>query len=839
MKKLVFLLFGMQLFFSAILFAQNIKVITPTNGNVKIAPEVIKNIVQQNFQLLKLKNNWVKIFYTKDSTNFIIAKLSRFSYSASFLLIKYDGNSVSIQDSNYHPQTVDFGHSTQNNKLQKTATTYDFLFDTPGDTITSVNAVNNVSTYATNQNYKVHTLLYSSDNINNVENAITNENIIGMGHVGHGTTEGIYLPDGLLTYTWFSSQNLNNKIFFFNSCLTFYPPYHPLENAIMTQGARTFIGGKYYLPFVSSDLVFQDFWYNTITYGYSMYDALTTAMNNHNLSSAYDLAGDHGIMNLTTNGTLRGNEIWSGNITVTGDVTVPAGIYLGIGPGSTINFTNNAKLIVNGSIAALGCSTSPVLFNFISPSSTYNNGIVFNSNSSGTIDYCQIRNADRGIYENGVSINITNSAFSYCNSGIYLYNSSPTFQNCNIHENSYYGIYLTNSSPTLYNDNLIANNPCGICCSTNSNPIFEGGGIVGHNNFTTNTIGVSCANNSLPILGWNSGSNDLTNTSLNLQNLSSGVVYALMNYWGSMNPSLFKIYNPGSVIYYNYQNAITIPAPPLSKSSATSPIASNDIPLIDQLNQIKELITGKNLEQARNVCLNLIANYPDYDVSYNALNLLKDTYANDSSSSVNSYHSIFNSKVKNNINAMAGLILADIDKGNRLSRINDVINNYQGHGIVELALYDKFVYHYFEKQDKQNATTISKQLDQQFPLSWGAIEAHRVLGDTAYFKINSYNDPAMQKTSSQQTPTEFALIGNYPNPFNPTTRISYQLPKNGFVTLKVYDILGREVASLVKENQKAGNYSIPFDASKLSSGIYIYTIRANDFIQSKKMNLVK
>ena len=53
MKKLVFLLFGMQLFFSAILFAQNIKVITPTNGNVKIAPEVIKNIVQNNFQLLK------------------------------------------------------------------------------------------------------------------------------------------------------------------------------------------------------------------------------------------------------------------------------------------------------------------------------------------------------------------------------------------------------------------------------------------------------------------------------------------------------------------------------------------------------------------------------------------------------------------------------------------------------------------------------------------------------------------------------------------------------------------------------------------------------------------
>jgi hypothetical protein len=83
------------------------------------------------------------------------------------------------------------------------------------------------------------------------------------------------------------------------------------------------------------------------------------------------------------------------------------------------------------------------------------------------------------------------------------------------------------------------------------------------------------------------------------------------------------------------------------------------------------------------------------------------------------------------------------------------------------------------------------------------------------------------------------LTGNYPNPFNPTTKINYQLPKAGLVTLKVYDILGREVATLVNENQPAGSYSVPFDASKLSSGIYIYTIHANDFIQSKKMILTK
>ena len=280
------------------------------------------------------------------------------------------------------------------------------------------------------------------------------------------------------------------------------------------------------------------------------------------------------------------------------------------------------------------------------------------------------------------------------------------------------------------------------------------------------------------------------------------------------------------------------PRPLLSKSSADNTLASTYIPLLDQLNQINELIAGNNMVAARNICMNLITNYPDFSVSYNALNLLKDTYINDSISSKNNYESLFKLKAKKNIYAMAGLILSDLDKGNKLSRINDVINNYQGQSVVELALFDKFVYYYFEKQDKQNAVTVSNQLDQSFPLSQGTIEARRILGDAAYYKINAANEQTQQKINSQ-SPTEYSLIGNYPNPFNPTTKINYQLPKDGFVTLKVYDMLGREVASLINENEQAGNYSVPFDASKLSSGIYIYTIRANDFVQSKKMILMK
>jgi hypothetical protein len=89
------------------------------------------------------------------------------------------------------------------------------------------------------------------------------------------------------------------------------------------------------------------------------------------------------------------------------------------------------------------------------------------------------------------------------------------------------------------------------------------------------------------------------------------------------------------------------------------------------------------------------------------------------------------------------------------------------------------------------------------------------------------------------TPTEYALSQNYPNPFNPTTKINFAIPKSGMVSLKVYNILGKEVATLVNQNMTAGTYNYEFNASNLSSGIYFYKLDVNGFSQVKKMSLVK
>lgn len=97
---------------------------------------------------------------------------------------------------------------------------------------------------------------------------------------------------------------------------------------------------------------------------------------------------------------------------------------------------------------------------------------------------------------------------------------------------------------------------------------------------------------------------------------------------------------------------------------------------------------------------------------------------------------------------------------------------------------------------------------------------------------------AVEQTKGEM-PTAYSLNQNYPNPFNPTTTISYSLPRSSFVDLRVYDLLGRNVATLVQNEQSAGTHSAVFDAKGLASGVYVYTLKAGDFTATKSLVLVK
>jgi len=107
------------------------------------------------------------------------------------------------------------------------------------------------------------------------------------------------------------------------------------------------------------------------------------------------------------------------------------------------------------------------------------------------------------------------------------------------------------------------------------------------------------------------------------------------------------------------------------------------------------------------------------------------------------------------------------------------------------------------------------------------------------WQIKLLQNPLAIQINTSQTPSSYMLEQNYPNPFNPSTKIKFQSPKNGFVTLKIYDMQGKLVSSLVNQNLNAGYYEINYDASKLSSGFYFYNLKSGNFSETKKMVVIK
>jgi hypothetical protein len=132
------------------------------------------------------------------------------------------------------------------------------------------------------------------------------------------------------------------------------------------------------------------------------------------------------------------------------------------------------------------------------------------------------------------------------------------------------------------------------------------------------------------------------------------------------------------------------------------------------------------------------------------------------------------------------------------------------------------------------------------PLSFDSFQLTYVSGNQntgiVYFddiRTASFSPTNVEEETGAMLPTEYTLQQNFPNPFNPSTQIKFSVPQASNVKLIVTDILGKEVITLVNDNLTAGNYSANFDAKALSSGVYFYTLIADNFKQSKKMILMK
>ena len=133
-------------------------------------------------------------------------------------------------------------------------------------------------------------------------------------------------------------------------------------------------------------------------------------------------------------------------------------------------------------------------------------------------------------------------------------------------------------------------------------------------------------------------------------------------------------------------------------------------------------------------------------------------------------------------------------------------------------------------------------LNYQTTYEWFVIDKNDTCGTQGpTWAFTTIQVPNLIYSEDPDVPTNaiFALDQNYPNPFNPSTRISWQSPESGWQTLKVFDVLGNEVATLVNEYKTAGSYEVEFNASSMPSGLYFYRIKAGSFVETKKMLLLK
>jgi tetratricopeptide (TPR) repeat protein len=573
---------------------------------------------------------------------------------------------------------------------------------------------------------------------------------------------------------------------------------------------------------------------------------------------------------------------WSGTKTLANNVTVSIGATLTILPGTSVLLPTGSSITINGTLTSVGTISQPITFDRTGTSGTYY-GLALQPGSTGTFSYCKFNNAYVGVtcYSSNVSIN--NSTFTNCTGGVtvsgasptingcvflsnyfgvYLVNSNPSIVNCDIENSANSGMYLSNAAPTIQYNTLKNNQQSGIWFHNFSSPSN-----IYHNNISGSSEGFYCDGQSsphalygcnamnsgytqiyayygcLPVLGNanSSGLNSFDGSPYTYVNAnSSSVVTAVYNWWGisSPNPSLFYSDATSSVVWSPSLNYDPNPGRPKVDIQSPTPTAG---PFADStFNLAYQTYQAGRYSDAISLCLKVyLANTSAPSMAKMALLFLADAYERSGQTDFLTY-------LTSNITAKATLIpdLALVErelqahwlvKGGRYS---DAIATYKGittdfagnPDASKFALFNMGETYNFYLNDPVHAKIALQQFKSKYPSDRLATVANFILSGSAGVPAPSKQNAGGSNGSPNTTPTGFALESNYPNPFNPSTQISYLLPEAGNVSLVIYDVLGREVANLADGYQQAGRYTVTWNSTRTSgipvaSGVYFARLR--------------
>lgn len=263
------------------------------------------------------------------------------------------------------------------------------------------------------------------------------------------------------------------------------------------------------------------------------------------------------------------------------------------------------------------------------------------------------------------------------------------------------------------------------------------------------------------------------------------------------------------------------------------------VDLLEKIERANLFLFEGEYNLAFEIVKEIIDNNPDSKEAYYAVYIIAELMAKAPYLQIENYiESKTNNSLRKNIYGRLDLLIKSHDKLELEQKYDQLQTKYSDFPVLEDVLYRNLLYSVHEKKDIPDAEKFLTQLKNKFPSS--ALIENAVLHMNLLHSDYKFSpDKQEQLGENSSSSLEEELLGNYPNPFNPSTIIKYQVPETGTVKIKIYDILGKEITTLVNETQMAGLHEVEFNAEHLPSGVYIYTINANGIAQSRKMILTK
>ena len=486
-------------------------------------------------------------------------------------------------------------------------------------------------------------------------------------------------------------------------------------------------------------------------------------------------------------------------------------------------------------------------------------GIDFQYDGSGTLRYCNISNATKGIHlsQYGEVSNCNIHDNTLC--GIYLPMSSTYITNNQIRNNGYYGIYAQSETNSVIKGNIITGNSiAGIYYDLYSTLGVNSGSA--SNAIRNNGSGISFSYNSDAYFGDSGigGSNSICgNSGYEVSATSNSYVIVQGNWWGNNPPNASEFYADGTSYIDRSSPLSSDPNPTMQK---INPLAFNT-PVLDaaqssvidwgsffddDITEALQLFIAGNYQDAANKFEKKFNKEKDVKKKKYVLAKISQCYSKMGKKGFIDY---LNNNVRPELSkddelyavALELEYLSFLREGkfeSAVKNLNYIRDNFSTneemykHSLFNLG----FVYGEYLK-DINKAKEYLTELETKYPNDYLVLNGKMLILDEDPGNFSN-KDQFKIANSSTSNPNQFELL-NFPNPFNPTTKISFSIPQKSQIRIKVFDVLGREVANLADGVYEVGKYEVTFDASKLPSGVYFYNLTTGNNSISRKMLLVK